>query len=503
MPRSRITDKQIEIYMSSRKNGNTQVLSSAKAGICERSGRNIESGNKPRCAKGNRKWRTRKDPFSSVWESEIVPLLKQGIFEATFVLSELQKKRPEQFPDAQLRTLQRKVKQWRILYGPDKEVMFRQMHEPGKLGISDFTHLKNVIVTINGEHFEHILYHFRLPYSGFNYVQVFRGSGEPFDAFAQGLQEALHHIGGAPKQHRTDSLSASFKNLNQNAKDDVTERYKAFAEHYGMEICRINPGKSHENGAVESSHTHVKARIEQTLIVRGSNDFDSFESYRTFIQEVTHQHNIRNAKNVEIERAALQPLPSTKTIEYTELTAIVSCTSTIEVRRVTYSVPSRLIGSRLNVRLYNDKLECYVGSALVITLEREAVPARGRRAHKINYRHVVKSLIKKPGAFRGYQLRDALLPNDNYRQIWAYVDRTMRDKDACKFMVGLLHLAALHDCETQLADTVLALIQEGKELKFNELQNKFNKNVVAIPQYDVSQHTLRTYNELIPNYRGT
>jgi Mu transposase-like protein len=502
MPGSRITDKQIEIYMHSRENGNTQELSSAKAGISERSGREIERSKKPRQAKERRTWRTRKDPFSSVWDSEIVPLLNRGIFEATFVLGELQKKWPELFPDAQLRTLQRKMKQWRTLYGPYKEVMFLQVHEPGMLGVSDFTHPKEIAVTINGEPLEHIFYHFRLAYSGYSYMQVFRGSGEPFDAFAQGLQEALHHIGGAPKQHRTDSLSASFKNLNQDAKDDVTERYSAFAEHYGMEACRINPGKSHENGAVESPHRHIKVRIEQSLLVRGHNDFDSFESYRTFIQEIVRQHNMRNAKNFEFEKAALQPLPRTKAVEYTELTAIVSCTSTIDVKRVTYSVPSKLIGASLYVKLYNDKLECYVGSILVVSLAREYAHADGRRAHKIDYRHVVKSLIKKPGAFRGYRLRDALLPNDNYRQIWAYVDRTMHSKDAGKFMVGLLHLAALHDCEKELADIVLALIQEGKELKLNELQNKFNKNTVTIPQYDVPQHILHTYNSLIPNYQG-
>ena len=497
-----ITKKQLEIYMENRKTDSTQTLAAAKAGFSERTARTIDrnehglQNDTPRC------WQTRKDPFAEVWDTEIEPLLTQGVYEATFVLELLQQKHPGEYPNSTLRTLQRKIKRWRALFGKDKEVMFRQVHEPGKLGISDFTHPKNIKVTINGEPLEHIFYHFRLPYSGFNYMQVFMGSGESYTALAQGLQEALYCLGGVPETHRTDSLSASFKNLNMNAKEDLTERYKAFIEHYNMQATRINPGEGHENGAIESSHRHIKNRIDQSLIVRGSSDFASFEEYREFIREITKQHNRPFAKLIEAERASLRPLPATKAADYTEIVAVVSCTSTIDIRRVTYSVPSRLIGERLHVRLYNDKLECYLGRAHVITLLRAPKPARGKRDHKIDYRHIIESLVKKPGAFRGSRLRNAILPNENYQRIWEHVSHTMNITDACKFIVGALHLAANHNCETDLAFAIIELIESKKPLQLSALQNRFNKNKPRLAIVNVSQHPLDTYNHLIPNHCG-
>lgn len=497
-----INKRQLEIYMQNREIGFTQAVAAAKAGFSERTARAIDRNKHSLQKKTMRNWQTRKDPFAEVWAKEIEPLLTQGVYEATFVLEVLQKKYPGEYPDSTLRSLQRKIKKWRALFGKDKEVMFRQAHEPGRLGISDFTHPKNIRITINGEPLEHIFYHFRLPYSGFNYMQVFRDSGESFTALAQGLQEALHLLGGVPETHRTDSLSAAFKNLDTNAKNDLTERYKAFVEHYNMQAARINPGEGHENGAIESSHRHIKNRIEQSLIVRGSIDFGSFEEYREFIRDVTKQHNRRNNKLIEIERTHLRPLPATKATDYTEMVVVVSCTSTIDVRRVTYSVHSRLIGEKLHVRVYNDKLECYLGGTHVISLERAAVPARAQRGHKIDYRHVIGGLIKKPGAFRGAKLRNAILPNEDFRRIWEHVNRTMSNAEASKFIVGALHLAAAHNCESDVAHAILDLIEKQEPLKLNVLQNKFSHNKHHVPIVNVSQHNLDAYNEFIPAAQG-
>jgi len=489
--------------MENRKNKSTQAVAAARAGISAQTAYKIDH-NKHRPKKDRKHdWKTRKDPFVEVWDKSVKPLLEQGVYEATFILEELQKQYPDKYPDNLLRTLQRRIKRWRALFGKDKEVMFRQVHEPGKLGISDFTHPKNIKVTVKGEPFEHIFYHFRLPYSGFNYMQVFIGSGESYTAFAQGLQEALCCLGGVPETHRTDSLSASFKNLNNAATEDLTERYKAFAEHYNMQVTRINPGEGHENGAIESSHRHIKNRIEQSLIVRGNSDFDSLEKYREFIREVTKRHNQQFAKLIEAERAGLKPLPETKAVDYTEIVAIVSNTSTITIRQVTYSVPSRLIGERLNVRLYNDRLECYLGSAHVITLMRVCQPARGKRDHKIDYRHIIESLVRKPRAFRGARLRDAILPNESYRRIWEHVSHTMNIADACRFIVGVLHLAATQNCENDLAIEIVDLIENNQPLKLSVLQNKFNKIKSQPAVVNISQHTLDAYNEFIPNYHRT
>ena len=501
MPGKRITKKQMAIYMDNRASGKTQSIAAAKAGISERSGRYIETGKRGLKSRIDRAWRTRKDPFAQVWEVDAVPMLQQGAYEASFILEQLQKKYPDQFPCSVLRTLQRKVKKWRALYGPDKEVMFEQKYEPGQLGVSDFTHPKKIKITIKGESLTHIFYHFRLPYSGLNYMQVFRGSGEPFTAFSQGLQEALCFIGGVPEVHRTDSLSASFKNLNSEAESDITERYKAFVEYYGMQAKHINPGKGHENGTIESSHRHIKNRIEQCLNIRGSNDFESFDDYRFFIQDVARKHNQHNAKKIEIELAALKPLPVDKAIEYTQTIAVVSSTSTIDVSRVTYTVPSRLIGERLHVRIYHDKLECYLGSHQAIVLERQHKPMRNKRSRVINYRHVIGSLVKKPGAFRSCKYRDDLLPDANYRSIWDHANRTMDTKTSCKFIVGLLHIAATQNCESELAEEVIKLIADAKPLRLAELQDRFNDRKITAPALLVLQHQLSDYNQLIPQFQ--
>jgi hypothetical protein len=163
------------------------------------------------------------------------------------------------YPDKLLRTLQRRVKHWRALYGQDKE-----RHLPGRLGLSDFTELKGIEVTIRGEVLSHRLYHFRLAYSGWCYVKVVLG-GESFTALAEGLQLALGRLGGCPQEHRTDSLSAAFKNLMLEADEDLTTRYEALCGDSGMRPSRNNRGAAHENGSIESPPGHFKRRLGQAL----------------------------------------------------------------------------------------------------------------------------------------------------------------------------------------------------------------------------------------------
>lgn len=270
MPGTWITDKQIEIYMNSRQQKQTQLVAAAKAGISERSAHDIDSGERTNPKLKPRHWRTRHDPLEVVWEAELVPLLEQNPkLQAITLLEHLQSNNQGQYPDQLLRTLQRRVKQWQALEGPNKEVMFRQEHMPGQQGLSDFTLLKAVSILISGQPFKHLLYHFRMAFSHWSYVKVIEG-GESFTALAEGLQEALQKLGGAPKEHRTDSLSAAFKNLTQQAQDDITLRYQALCEKYSMTATRNNRGACHENGSIEASHGHLKRRIEQALLLRGN-----------------------------------------------------------------------------------------------------------------------------------------------------------------------------------------------------------------------------------------
>ena len=496
MPGKLITIKQVEIYMMARQTNCTQVLAAAKAGISERSGRGMESGDR-KPASIVRNWQTRVDPLFNAWEGDLVPLLSKTPELTPITLLELlQQRYPEQYPDKVLRTLQRRVKKWKALFGPEKEVMFRQEHEAGRLGLSDFTTLKNIIVTINREPLKHLLYHFRLAYSGWSYMRVTLG-GESYTALAEGLQEALWRLGGSPREHRTDSLSAAFKNLDGDAVQDITLKYESFCLHYNMQASRNNPGVAHENGSIESPHGHLKRRILQAFLLRGNYDFAAIDDYQNWLEGVISQHNRRNAKAVNIDKEFLQPLPSYKAIDYVELSASVTTSSTIDVRRVTYTVPSRLQGETLKVHLYQDRLICYLGSIHVITLKR--IHTMGaKRGRQVDYRHVIKSLVRKPQAFRYSRIRDDLLPNQAYKQIWEYADKSMPSRGSCKFIVGLLHLAAEKNCEEGLANEVLAIIAAGKPLLLNQLQIKYQyQKESVLPSIEVNQHLLASYNNLI------
>jgi hypothetical protein len=502
MPGQWISHRQEKIYMNARHTGHTQIVSAAKAGFSERSGREIEKrqGQPPRL---KTRGCTLKDPLIDVWDSELIPMLeKNPDLSAMTLLEYLQERFDGEYPDAVLRTLQRRVKQWKSLHGPEKTVMFRQEHPPGRLGLSDFTSLKNVEITVNGKPLQHLLYHFRLSCSHWSHVKVILG-GESYTALTEGLQEALWRLGGAPALHRTDSLSAAFKNINKDEKEDITERYNQFCLHFGMEATRNNLGQSHENGSIESSHGHIKRRIKQALLLRENSDFESVEAYQHWMDSVINQHNRRNAKSLTVELPHLIKLPLHKAIDFTEVCARVSSSSTISVRRVTYTVPSRLEGENLRIHLYHDRLECFLGAIPVITLRRVYPAGKNESSNNINYRHVIHSLIKKPQAFRYSKIRDDLLPGPTYMKIWTFIDKHVTGRAACKLIVGLLHLAAESDCEAQLGDAVLHLIEHDKPIILSSLQQQFSKRSASkIPEINVHQHTLSSYNELILSRSG-
>ena len=501
-----ITKQQVHLYMKNRKNGSKQAASAAKAGISERSGRRIER-DQLQPQKNVRKGRSRKDPLIDVWESELVPKLeKEPQLSPITLLEVLQQGHPNKYPDNILRTLQRRVKNWKALHGPEKEVMFLQEHPVGKQGLSDFTKLKNIKISIKGEAFDHLLYHFRLAFSGWSYMRVICG-GESYTALTTGLQEALWRLGGAPFEHRTDHLSAAFKNKRKKAEQDemsfqkkCTERYEEFCAHYKMKPTHNNLGKGHENGGIESPHGHLKRRIKQALLLRGSNDFESIESYQNFIESVAQQHNRRNAKSIDIERQQLQPLPRHKTTDFDEITVRVASSGTINVRRATYALPSRLIGEKLRVHIYDDKLECYLGSDFVFKSHRVYPKDKNHRVRVIDYRHLIDSLKKKPQAFRYSQFREDLLPNCDYKLIWEYVDGNLESRDSCKYIVNLLSLAAENNCEESLGSYVLESLTNpaGANVpKLSDLRQRFSSNNKEKIVIKIDQHEIAEYDELI------
>ena len=384
--------------MKIRKN-NTQELAAAKAGISERSARRIESSVTLPSQNPRRYWRSRADPFAEVWDTEVVPLLQRAPkLMAITLLRKLQDDHPDRFPDGMLRTLQRHIRHWRALEGPPKEVFFPQDHAPGHRGLSDFTAMGDLRVTIAGAPFAHLLYHFVLAFSRWEHVEVVEG-GESFEALSKGLQNALWQAGGAPQEHRSDSLSAAFKNLAE--EEDFTVRYTALLDHYGMAGTRNNRGLSHENGSVESSHRYLKEAIEQALLLRGHRDFDDRPAYEGFVREAVMRRNRRNAAAFRIEREQLQDLPARRSTDFVEEEARVTRCGTFTVRAILYSAPSRLIGHRLKVRLYSDRLDCYLSGALVLTLARGTRSPTDGRGRMLDYRHFIDALKTQTAGVQG------------------------------------------------------------------------------------------------------
>lgn len=502
MPGKTITDQQYRLYMKTRKLGKSQVISSAKAGISERSGRTLEKqGHLPSQRKNKRGRKAGVHMFSEIWESAVVPLLQKGpSLTAVVIFEELQNLYPQRYEAKNLRSFQVLVRHWRAVHGCDKEVIFRQVHTPGLQGLSDFTFPKTFSVTIKGQAFDHLLYHFRLAYSYWSHIKVIEG-GESFSALSLGLQEALSRLNGCPQEHRTDSLSAGFKNISRCAQEDLTQRYEAVCSHYNMLPTRNNLGQGHENGSVESAHGHLKRRIEQALILRESYDFDSVESYQQFIDQIVVRHNHRHQKRINEERLHLQPLAAHRALDCDLLTVRVTTSSTIYVKNVVYSVPSRLIGQQIRIHLYPHHLVGYLGADQLFDLSRQkSIP--GKRQYCIDYRHLIQSLALKPQAFRYSVLKDALLPNAAYKEIWQLLNQNCVSRHACKIMVGLLKIACDYNCEAHLADKVLNLLQKGEIPSLGSLQRRYesqNKDQPCYPEIVVPEQNIAAYNQLIPS----
>lgn len=459
MAGARITDRQVRRYMNARRQGHTQAVAAARAGFSERTGRRIDADPVlPSQRPSERTWRTRADPFAGVWEDDLLPMLRAvPHIRATMLLGELQRRHPGAYPDSLLRSLQRRVALWRATEGPEQELIFRQDHPPGYQALSDFTEAASLGVTLDGRPFDHLLYHFWLAYSGWEFVRIVQG-GESFTALTEGLQDALWQLGGAPHTHRTDRLSAAYRNLG--AEDDEAAGYAAFCRHYAMAPTRNNTGVAHENGSVEAAHGHLKAALRDALDLRGSRDFPDLAAYQAFVQDTVARKNARRRKALEVELPALKPLPRHRTTDFSTTTVTVTRCGTISVRKVLYTVPSRLVGSRLKVHVYDDRLVCWLGTTQVLTLTRKHAKGK-QRDRVVDYRHLAASLVRKPQAFRRSVFRDELFPRPAFRRAWEALDGRLDDRRACRVYVGLLHLAATGACEAALADHLDAVLERG------------------------------------------
>ncbi len=494
LPGRHITDCQMRLYMSFRQ-ADTPRVAAAKAGFSTATAYRIEQDLRLPSQRRSPRGRRRQDPLAAVWNSEVVPLLKSvpGL-RPVAIFDEIRRRHPEIGAGVR-RTLERRIRTWRALNGAEQDVIFRQEHPPGRLGLSDFTDMGDHGISIAGVPLDHRLYHFRLAFSGWEHAHVVLG-GESFVALAEGLQNALWALGRAPLQHRSDSLSAAFRNLDDDTRQDQTRRYEALCAHYRMEPTRNNRGLAHENGSIESPHGHLKQAIEDALLLRGSRDFDTLDTYRRFIDEIVGRRNARNTKRLDLERSALQSLPARRTTDYEETIVTVSSTSGFTLKKVFYSVPSRLIGHRLRVRLYDDRLECFLGSTALMALRRGRPHPSGKHGHVVDYRHVIHALRRKPMALLNLVYRDQLFPRRAYQRAFATLLANDNEKEACRTMVGLLALAHDRACEAELAIALDGELDAGRLPDLDTLGRRFAPNPAAMPDITVEVTPLHLYDEL-------
>jgi hypothetical protein len=494
MPGRHINDHQMRLYMKSRLTEN-KPTAAAQAAISLKTAYRIEHDPRLPSQKTAPRGRRRPDPLLAIFDAEIVPMLQAAPgLRPVAIFEEMQRRHP-QLPEGVRRTMERRIRQWRALNGQERDVIFRQVQEPGRMGLSDFTEMGDLAVRVGGAALDHRLYHFRLACSGFEHVHVILG-GESYVALAEGLQNALWALGGAPREHRSDSLSAAFRNLDRDAREDLTRRYDALCTHYRMEPTRNSRGVAHENGAIESPHGHLKHAIRDALLMRGTAEFENLGIYRSFLDEIIGRKNARNRQRIDAERAVLQALPDNRTADYEQALVYVSSSGGFVLRKVFYTVPSRLIRHRPRAHLFDDRVELFVGGTHVLTLNRGRPGRNGKHGHVVDYRHVIHALRRKPMALLNLVYRDQLWPREAYRHMFDHLCERLGERAACKLMVELLSLAHERACEAQLAAVLTEDLAADRLPDLKVLRERFAPDLASLPEVSVPLAPLHLYDAL-------
>jgi transposase len=394
-------------------------------------------------------WRTRSDPLAAIWPQAEAMLRQAPELEAKTLLEYFTGREPWNLSERHLRTLQRRVAQWRLQNGPDKEVFFAQDRVAGKAMQLDWTHALELGITVGGQPFDHLLCHMVLPYS--NWEWATRCRSESLLSLRQGLQASLQRLGKVPVELQIDNSSAATHQIGRGEERTFNVEFVSICEHYGLAPRTIGIGCPNENGDVESSNGHLKRRLKQHLLVRGSSDFASEAEYDQFCQQTMEQANGRRGEALAQELAVMKALPPTRLSDYEEVYCPVSKYSTIRVKKVGYSVPARWIGQTVKVEVYESELKIYAGRELLLTLPRQS----GDRGMKLDYRHVIDHLLRKPGAFEEYRYREELFLSPTYRQAY---DRLIGEQGARRGTLEYLRLLKL-TAETGPGEVELMLVE--------------------------------------------
>jgi len=474
------------------KTENTQELAAAKAGMDVKTARKyLKSAKLPSEDKPDRDWRTRTDPFKRVWGEVRQQLDGNPGLEAKTVFEALQRKYPGEFADGQLRTLQRHIKRWRATEGPGREVFFVQRHVPGRLGESDFTHMNELAITIGGQSFSHMLYHFVLTYSNWEDATVCYS--ESFESLSEGLQNALWELGGAPLEHRTDRLSTAVNNMTD--EKEFTARYEGLLRHYRMDGQKIQAGRANENGDVEQRHHRLKRAIDQALMLRDSRDFVSLADYKQFLRLLLAQLNAGRRDRVKVEMQYLRALPDRRLESSKRVKVRVDSGSVIYVDRNVYSVHSRLIGEQVEARLSAETVEVWYAGQKVEQLPR----LRGRGKHRVDYRHIIDWLVRKPGAFTNYRYREELFPTSRFRMTWD-AWRELDPLRANKRYLEILELAA-EEGEALVDAALRRVLEEGEigegKLNVDAIRRALRDEAPSVTEVAVAEVALASFDELL------
>jgi hypothetical protein len=484
-----VTDEQVKRLWQVLSSGKSLAQSADRANMDEKTARRYRRlGRLPSEVAPERSWRTRQDSFAEVWPEVHEQLQEAPGLEARTLFAWLQTKYPGKFDDSQLRSFQRGVKRWRATAGPAKEVFFSQVHYPGRLCASDFSHMKSLAVTIGGQSFDHLVYHFVLTYSNWESVTVC--FSESFESLSEGLQDAVWELGGVPQRHRTDRMSLAVNNGSD--MKEFTERYRGLLGYYEMEMEKIQPREPNENGDVEQSHRRFKEAVEQTLLLRGSRNFESREAYGRFLKDLVTVRNAGRRKRLDEELPRLRRLPDRRRESYKRLPVRVDTGSLIHVDRNTYSVPSRLIGERVEVRLYVEHVEVWCAQK-----EMERFPRlRGRKKHAINYRHIIDWLVRKPGAFENYVYREELFPTSRFRMAYDAL-REAQPKRGHKEYLGILNLAA-RQSETAVDEALRTLLDSDRPVTQAAVEALVQRaeEVPAVTEVTVEEMDLLGFDDL-------
>jgi len=447
-----VTDEQVRRLRKLSNTEKNQEIAASKAGMDPTTARRYLGLERlPGELKKERPWRTREDPFGEVWDAVQQQIQESPGLEAKTLFEWLQREYPGRFSDGQIRTLQRRIKLWRVTEGPAQEVYFGQKHVPGRLCASDFTHMTELGITLAGQTFEHLVYHFVLTYSNWETGTVCYS--ESLESLSEGWQNAVWELGAVAAEHRTDSLSSAVNNMSN--LEEFNQRYEGLMRYYGVKPQHTNPASPNENGDAEQSHHRFKRAVEQALLLRGSREFGSLAEYAQFLKDLFAQRNACRRVRLSEEMALMGELPARRMESAKRERVRVDSGSLIHVERNSYSVNSRLIGARVEARLYLDHVEVWYGQRKVEDLPR----LRGRSKHRIDYRHIIEWLLRKPGAFENYRYQEDLFPTSRFRMAYDALKETTPSRSSKEYL-KILKLAA--EAGEVPVDEALRELLEGK-----------------------------------------